>query len=123
MRIHQEKYIRADTLGPGSVWDLDTSTDRPQSCLYNADGTNQHVDTLDRRTLEILATFGRSGRYAGEFHWVHNLATDSEGNLYTAEVDTGKRAQKFELVGSPSLLLKGRRRRQRLRQKTAIGDE
>ena len=57
----QEKYIRADTLGPGSVWDLDTSTDRPQSCLYNADGTNQHVDTLDRRTLEILATFGRSG--------------------------------------------------------------
>ena len=29
---------------------------------------------------------------------MHNLATDSEGNLYTAEVDTGKRAQKFELT-------------------------
>jgi hypothetical protein len=25
--------------------------------------------------------------------------TDSEGNLYTAEVDTGKRAQKFERDG------------------------
>jgi hypothetical protein len=95
----QEKFIRADTLGPGSVWDLDTSTDRRESCLYNADGTNQHVDTLHRLSLEILATFGRSGRYAGEFHWVHNLATDSDGNLYTAEVDTGKRAQKFERDG------------------------
>ena len=64
----EEKYIRADTLGPGCVWDLDTSTDTRQSCLYNADGTNQHVDTLDRLSLEILATFGRHGRYAGEFH-------------------------------------------------------
>jgi len=26
---------------------------------------------------------------------VHNLAVDSRGNIYTAEVDTGKRAQKF----------------------------
>jgi hypothetical protein len=103
----EEKYIRADTLGPGSVWDLDTSSDKRQSCLYNADGTNQHVDTLDRQTLEILATFGRSGRYAGEFHWVHNLAIDSEGNLYTAEVDTGKRAQKFEIVGLQACSAKG----------------
>jgi sugar lactone lactonase YvrE len=26
---------------------------------------------------------------------VHNLAVDSKGNIYTAEVDTGKRIQKF----------------------------
>jgi hypothetical protein len=26
---------------------------------------------------------------------VHNLAVDSKGNVYTTEVDTGKRAQKF----------------------------
>jgi len=90
-----EKFIRAETLGSGSVWDLDTSSDRDESCLYNADGTNMHVDTLNRRSLEILATFGRHGRNAGDFHWVHNLATDSDGNLYTAEVDTGKRVQKF----------------------------
>jgi hypothetical protein len=30
---------------------------------------------------------------------VHNLAIDSKGNLYTTEVDTGKRAQKFRYVG------------------------
>ena len=35
------------------------------------------------------------GRYAGEFHWVHDLAIDSQGNLYAGEVDSGKRAQRF----------------------------
>jgi hypothetical protein len=94
-----ELQIRPDTLGPGSVWDLDTSSDRPQSCLHNADGTNQHVDNVDRKNLKVVDTWGRNGRYAGEFHWVHNLATDSKGDLYTAEVDTGKRAQKFERHG------------------------
>ena len=33
-----------------------------------------------------------------EFHWVHNIALDSNGNIYTTEVDTGKRAQKFDYV-------------------------
>ena len=98
-----EAFIRPDTLSNGSVWDLDTSSDRRQSCLHNADGTNQVVDNLDRRKLELLSSFGTGGRNAGQFHWVHNLATDSDGNIYTAEVDTGKRAQKFTLVeDSPS---------------------
>ena len=34
-----------------------------------------------------------------EFHWMHNLAVDSKGNICTTEVDTGKRAQKFRYVG------------------------
>jgi hypothetical protein len=95
-----EMQVRPSTLGSGSVWDLDTSSDKDQSCLYNADGTNMHVDIIDRQELAIVTTFGRHGRNAGEFHWVHNLATDSEGNLYTAEVDTGKRVQKFIRHGS-----------------------
>ena len=61
---------------------------------------NQQVDTLHRASLEILAAFGRGGRSAGQFHWVHNLAVDSRGDIYTAEVDTGKRAQKFKRTGS-----------------------
>jgi hypothetical protein len=32
---------------------------------------------------------------AGQFHWVHHIAIDSSGNLFTAEVDTGKRLQRF----------------------------
>jgi hypothetical protein len=90
-----EKFIRRETLGNGSVWDLDTSPDRQQSCLYNVDGTSQYADVIRRHDLELLDTFGQGGRNAGLFHWVHNVAVDSRGNLYTAEVDTGTRPQKF----------------------------
>lgn len=34
-------------------------------------------------------------RMALRLSWIHNLAVDSKGNVYTTEVDTGKRAQKF----------------------------
>ena len=66
----------------------------------NADGANNEVRTLKRDTGEIVGRFGRNGRMAGDFHWVHNLALDSKGNIYTTEVDNGKRAQKFLLVGN-----------------------
>lgn len=94
-----EAFIAEETLGNGSTWDVDTSPDADESCLFNPDGTNQKVWILERETLEILDTFGRGGRSAGQFHWVHNLVVDSKGNLYTAEVDTGKRAQKFTRKG------------------------
>ena len=54
-----------------------------------------------RETGEVVSTLGRSGRNAGEFHYVHNIAVDSKGNIYTTEVDTGKRAQKFRYIGPP----------------------
>lgn len=37
---------------------------------------------------------------AGDFHWLHQVSVDSQGNIYTAEVDTGKRVQKFLRYGS-----------------------
>jgi hypothetical protein len=48
-----------------------------------------------------VGAFGRRGRSAGQFHWVHNMAVDSAGNIYTTEVDSGKRAQKFTLRSRP----------------------
>jgi len=32
---------------------------------------------------------------AGNFKWVHILALDSKGTIYTAEVGDGRRVQKF----------------------------
>jgi len=90
-----EIFVEPDTLGPGSTWDVDVSPDKRQKFLYNADGSNNYVWTLLRSTGQILDRFGRNGRSAGQFHWVHNLAADSKNNIYTAEVDTGKRVQKF----------------------------
>jgi hypothetical protein len=33
-----------------------------------------------------------------QFHWVHAMAVDAKGNVYTAEVDNAKRIQKFRLM-------------------------
>jgi len=55
---------------------------------------------LNRSNLQELGRLGRSGRMPGEFHWLHQVSVDSKGNIYTAEVDTGKRIQKFIRYGS-----------------------
>ena len=91
----KEIALAPDTRGNGAVWDLDFSVDRAQTYLYAADGENNHIWMLQRDSGRILSRLGRSGRQAGQFHWVHNLAVDSKGNLYTAEVETAKRVQKF----------------------------
>ncbi len=95
----KEVFLARKTLGAGSTWDVDLSPDEAQRILYDADGTNQQVWMLLRKDLRILGTLGRRGRYAGQFHWVHNLAVDSKGNIYTGEVNTGRRAQKFVYLG------------------------
>jgi DNA-binding beta-propeller fold protein YncE len=93
----REFVVAAETRGNGSTWDLDLSQDPPQTHLYTADGENNQVWMLLRENGRILGSFGRNGRAAGQFHWVHNMAVDSAGNIYTTEVDSGKRAQKFVL--------------------------
>ena len=95
----KEFVVEKNTRANGSVWDLDLFPDEKETWLINADGANNEVRTLNRDTGEIVGVFGRNGRNAGEFHWVHNLAIDSRGNIFTTEVDTGKRAQKFLLRG------------------------
>lgn len=94
-RFVKEFSVAPATSGNGSVWDLMLSRDPQQRWLFLADGRNNRILTLSRETGEIQSTLGRPGRYAGEFHWVHDMAIDSQGNLYAGEVDTGKRAQKF----------------------------
>ena len=100
-RFVKEFAYEKNTRAAGSVWDLDFWIDGKQSFLFNADGTNNEVRTLVRETGEVVGRFGRNGRNAGDFHWVHNIAADSKGNLYTTEVDTVKPAQKFRYVGPP----------------------
>lgn len=95
----KEFSVAPDTRGAGSVWDLDFSHDRGQTYLYTADGENNHIWLLLRESGKVLSKFGRSGRYAGQLHWVHNLAVDRKGNLYTTEVDNAKRVQKFVYQG------------------------
>ena len=95
----KEMFVETNTRANGSVWELALWPDERETYLLNADGANNEVRTLSRETGEILGRFGRNGRMAGDFHWVHNLAIDSRGNVFTTEVDTGKRAQKFFFRG------------------------
>jgi DNA-binding beta-propeller fold protein YncE len=91
----KEFSVEPLTAGNGAVWDLVLSRDAGQRYLHMADGRNNQVVTLLRETGAVVGSMGRPGRMAGEFHWVHDLAVDSQGNLYAGEVDSGKRAQKF----------------------------
>jgi hypothetical protein len=93
-----EGHVAPWTLDQGSAWDLALSDVDDERWLYVADGHNKKIWIVQRSNLEVLGSFGRGGRQSGQFEWVHNLATDSQGNIYTSEVNTGKRVQKFRRI-------------------------
>jgi DNA-binding beta-propeller fold protein YncE len=97
----REAFVRPETLGPGATWYVGFSPDPEQRWMYVPDGTNNVVWILERETLEVVDHFGRGGRAPGQFDWLHDLVVDSGGNIYTTEVQTGHRVQKFDLVGGP----------------------
>src|SRR5262245_49092659 len=80
-----------------------TSPSRPipqQKYLFVADGANDKVWIIDRKTGTTVGSIGDNGRMAGQFHFIDGVATDSKGNVYTGEVETGKRVQKFVPVNN-----------------------
>ena len=93
-----EAFFERNTRLNGSVSELVFSPDAEQTFIYMADGVNNELRIIERATNETLARVGRPGRYAGQFHVVHNLAVDQQGNVYTTEVNTGQRVQKFRRV-------------------------
>ena len=93
--IRQYVFDR-DTKGPGSAWGLAFSPlDKKENYFVLIDGTNNVLETVRVRDGAVVGSFGGAGRETGQFHWVHVGKFDSRGNLYTGEVDTGKRLQKW----------------------------
>lgn len=93
--FQQEFRVEVQTLANGSVWDMVLSHDPAQKYMYVADGANGRIYILNRSDGAVVGAFGRTGRMAGEFKWIHNIAIDRDGNLYTSEVGFGRRVQKF----------------------------
>ncbi|MBT6043968.1 MAG: hypothetical protein HOH14_10805, partial [Gammaproteobacteria bacterium] len=91
----REKQLAPLTLANGSAWDIAISPLDDYRWLFVVDGANRRIWRLERSTLEITGNFGQGGRQAGQFDWVHNIAVDSDGNLFTSEVNNGRRIQKF----------------------------
>jgi hypothetical protein len=94
----KEWFFEKNTLGNGAVWDLAIWPDPKQTYLLNADGENNEIRIIRRDDGTVVGHFGGGGRQAGQFHWVHAMAVDKLGNVYTGEVDSSKRIQKFKLT-------------------------
>ncbi len=98
----REVHVSPESYANGTTVTAALSTDPDQSCLYVGDLANGTFYVINRENLHELDRIGRAGRQIGEFHWIHALAVDSDGNVYTGEVDTGQRIQKFSRYGESS---------------------
>lgn len=70
------------------------SPDAAQSLLYVLDNGELKVLMFDRKSFKLVGEFGGRGENPGEFVGLHDIAVDSKGVVYTAEV-TGQRFQRF----------------------------
>lgn len=95
----KEAFIRLPPGGKGSLGarpgDIAFSGDPAQRFVYMVDMANSKVHVVARDSLQIVASFGRRGHWAGQFESPHSLAIDSKGNLFVAETLQGRRVQKF----------------------------
>jgi DNA-binding beta-propeller fold protein YncE len=78
------------------------SSDPEQRFLYVGNRSQAKVMVFDRKTLQLLDSFGQWGSAPGEFGTLHHMAADSKGNLYVTEVTPlkpeNRRIQKFTLL-------------------------
>jgi hypothetical protein len=79
---------------------LDGTFVKEERFFYVPDGTNKKVQIVDRRSMEVVGFFGGYGGHGlGEFSHIHSIATDSKGNIYLGEVDTGRRVYRWNYKG------------------------
>jgi len=86
------------TLNRGSAGGVDFSADPQQRYLIIPDISNNTVWILNRDNGKVVSRVGSAGNNGGQFHGLHMLAVDSKGNIYTGEVQSGERVQRFLLV-------------------------
>lgn len=107
-----QKFLNGD--GPSNPSGLALSTDPEQRFMYVAETETDHLVVVDRKSLEVLYQFGKKAAVKGsrteltpispgEFQGIHYLAVDSKGNLFTSDVDSGNRVQRwfFKGLGRP----------------------
>jgi DNA-binding beta-propeller fold protein YncE len=93
---------RADLAGNGAPWWILLSPDRGQKYLYVADGLDEMIWIVERESGKTVSGFGRLGHMAGEFTYLHTIAMNSKGDIFTGETIGGRRVQRFKAVGGPA---------------------
>ena len=94
----KEIFVANNALERGSVGSVAFSPDAKQQFIYVADIMDNVVWIVNRETGATAGRIGHAGRAGGQFHYLHLAVADSHGNIYTGEVETGKRVQKFIAV-------------------------
>ena len=109
-RIHvttkQGEYLKEFVLAPstgagGSTGGVAFSSDPEQRFLYISDLTNNTIWFLNRDDGEVVAQMGNMADSGGQFFGLHMIGVDSQGNIYTGEVQQGERVQRFVPADSP----------------------
>jgi hypothetical protein len=93
----KEFFLHTATLHNGSTWTLTFSHDPGQKYLLVVDGEDNQIFVMRRDDGAVVSSFGHAGRNAGQFIEVHQIGMDSKGDIYTGEVSSAKRVQKFIL--------------------------
>lgn len=78
-----------------TVWDAVPWPRANSRLLLIADGANNEIRLLDPVSGTVLGRIGQQGPYAGQFRTLHNIAVNSHGDIFTAELGEGKRVQRF----------------------------
>jgi hypothetical protein len=87
------KYVKQLFINPrGIPGAVALSPDPQQQFLYVGDSGNERILVVNRKSLEIVSEFVKKGSLSP-----HHMATDSKGNIYTAE--TGRGTQRFLFKG------------------------
>ncbi len=94
-------YVTETIIRPGSgaAFSVALSHDPEQEFVYASDGTQHKFWILRRSNMEVLGEFSGEGSEPGQLGRPHNMTTDSKGNIYVAEAEPGRRAQKFAYQG------------------------
>lgn len=75
----------------GAPWGLAYS--RKENCIYMCDGVNNRIVKLSLEG-QVLGTLSSYGKVPGKLDFAHNIALDSTGAIYVAEIKNW-RVQKF----------------------------
>jgi len=85
----------------GAAGGVTFSADKEQRYLYVSDMKNNTIWFLNRADGTVLGRFGSMGDNGGQFFGLELAATDSRGYIYTGEVFSGERVQRFVPADSP----------------------
>lgn len=93
-----EKFVENHAMS-GTAFGIALSADPAERFLYMPDGRNEKVWILERKSMDILGSFGCAGHAGGCMTTPHSIAVDSKGNIYIGETWEGKRVQRFLYKG------------------------